>query len=83
MLHKHGVDISRDDRLLETYILCLTETHVMPEQNITGTNCLDQLHFYHNNSTDKFESVAFAYTNSVDVVSHHQIPEKYFFLSEN
>ena len=55
----------------------------MPEQNITGTNCLDQLHFYHNNSTDKFESVAFAYTNSVDVVSHHQIPEKYFFLSEN
>ena len=55
----------------------------MSEQDITGTNCLDQLHFYHNKSTDKFESVAFAYTNSVVVVSHHQIPEKYFFLSEN
>ena len=54
----------------------------MSEQDITGTNCLDQLHFYHNKSTDKFESVAFAYTNSVVVVSHHQIPEKYFFFQK-
>ena len=51
----------------------------MPEQDITGTNCLDQFHFHHNKSTDKFKSLAFACTNSVDVVSHHQIPGKSFF----
>ena len=51
----------------------------MPEQNITGKNCLDQFHFYHNKSTDKSESFAFVCTNSVDVVSHHQIPGKSFF----
>ena len=73
-LNKHGFDISEDNRLLQTDILCLTETHVM--QDITGTNCSDQFHFYHNKSTDKFENLAFACTNSVYVVSHHQIPGK-------
>ena len=79
LLNKHGIDISKDNRLLQTDILLLTETHVMPEQDITGKNCLDQFHFYHNKSTDKFESFAFVCTNSVDVVSHHQIPGKSFF----
>ena len=79
LLNKHGVDISKDNRLLQTDTLFLTETHVMPEQNITRKNCLDQFHFYHNKSTDKSESFAFVCTNSVDVVSHHQIPGKSFF----
>ena len=52
-LNKHGVDISKDKRLPET------------EQDITGTNCLDQFQFYHNKSTDKFESLVFACTNTV------------------
>ena len=78
-LNRHGVDISKDNRSIQTDVLCLTETHVMPEKDITGTNCLDQCHFYHNKSTDKFERLAFAYRNSVDVVSHHQIPRKSFF----
>ena len=80
-LNKHGFDISENNRLLQTDILCLTETHVM--QDITGTNCSDQFHFYHNKPTDKFENLAFACTNSVHVVSHHQIPGKSFFFSEN
>ena len=79
-LNRHGVDISKDNRSLQTDVLCLRETHVMPEQDITGTNCLDQCHFYHNKSTDKFERLAFACRNSVDVVSHHQIPRKSFFF---
>ena len=48
-------------------------------QDITGTNCSDQFHFYHNKSKDKFENPAFACTNSVHVVSHHQIPGKSIF----
>ena len=30
-LNKHGVDISKDNRLPQTDILCLTEIHVMPD----------------------------------------------------
>ena len=78
-LNKHDFDITKDIGLLQKDTLCLTETHVMPEQDITGANCLDQFHFYHNKSTDKFESLALACTNSVDVVSHHQISAKSFF----
>ena len=70
-LNKHGVNIAKDNRLLQTDILCLT--HVIP------CHYLDQFHFYHNKSTDKFESLTFACTNYVDVVSHHQIPGKLFF----
>ena len=40
LLNKHGVDIS-----LKTDIFCLTETRVMPEQDIIGTNCLNQSTF--------------------------------------
>ena len=46
-LNKHGGDISNNNRLLQTDILCLTEGHVMPKQDISGTNCMDQFHFYH------------------------------------
>ena len=81
--NKHDADISKDNRLPQAAILCLIETPVMPEQDIIGTNCLDQFHFYHNKLTDKFESLLFACTNSVDAVSHHQIPGNQFFLSEN
>ena len=42
LLNKHSVDISKDNRLLQTDILCLTNTYVMPDQGITGTDCLDQ-----------------------------------------
>ena len=70
-LNKHGVNIAKDNRLLQTDILCLT--HVIP------CHYLDQFHFYHNKSTDKFESLTFACTNYVAVVSHHQIPGKLFF----
>ena len=44
-LNKHGVDISKDNSLLQTNILCRTETHVIPGQDITGTKSLDQFHF--------------------------------------
>ena len=79
-LNNPRVEISKNSRLLQTDILCLTEIHVMPEQDTTGPNCLDQFHFYHNKSTDKFESLAFAYTKSLDVVSHHQVHGKSFFF---
>ena len=36
---KHGIDITKDKRLYQDDILCLTETHVTPEQN---TNMTDQ-----------------------------------------
>ena len=80
-LNKHGVDISEDNRVLQTDKFCLTETHVMSEQDITGINCLKQFQFYHNKSAGKFDSLAVACTNSVDVVSNHQIPGKSFFIS--
>ena len=38
-LNKHSVEISKDNRLLKAGILCLTETHLMSEQDITRTNC--------------------------------------------
>ena len=34
-LNKHAVDNSKDNRLLQTVILCLTKTRVIPEQDIT------------------------------------------------
>ena len=57
----------------------LTDTHVMPEQDITGTNCLGHLHVFHDKSTGKFEGPVSASRSSVDVVSHHQIPGKSLF----
>ena len=45
LLNKHGVDISKDNKSLKTDIFCLTETRFMPEQDITGTNCLNQSTF--------------------------------------
>ena len=38
-LNKHSVEISKDNRLLKAGILCLTETNLMSEQDITRTNC--------------------------------------------
>ena len=52
---KHAIDISKDKRLLQADILCLTETQIklakntqMPQQH------LSELQFLHNRSEDKF-----------------------------
>lgn len=47
----------------------------MSNQNLTGTNCLNQFLFHQNNSYDKFESQAFGCTNNVDVVCSPEILE--------
>ena len=78
-LSKHGAKISKDNRLLHVDIHWLTDQDAMPEQDVNRTNCFNQSHVYHNESTDRFDSLAFAYRHSKDTVSHHKIPRKQFF----
>ena len=67
-LKKHAIDIKCDSHLMETDILCLTETHILPEQNVDGINAvLNPLTITYNNNQDKFLSTAVGTNNSVFV----------------
>ena len=71
-LHRHAIDISHDPVLLNTDVLCLTETQLLPNyptNNIPGI--LSNFSYLHNNSNDKYQSISFCYKAHVEIVNHH------------
>ena len=71
-LHRHAVDISHDQVLLNTDVLCLTETQLLPNQDTNSiSEILNAFSCLHNNCADKFQSTSFCYKSNVDVVNYH------------
>ena len=75
---KHAVDINKDPILLETDILCLTETQLLPDQNTDKIcNNLDQLtkfEFVHKKDPDKIQSLSVDFKNQIEIFQHEQYP---------
>ena len=70
-LHKHSFDIACDQRLLESDLLCFTETQILTEQNTDSTNeCFRDFVIQHDTSPDGFQSIPFCYKHGIDIVSH-------------
>ena len=74
-LHRHAVDIAHDHELLNTDVLCLTETQLLPNQNTSDiSELLFNLKFCHNRCGDKFRSLSFCYKPSIEILKfHHDI----------
>ena len=70
-LHKLFIDIAFDQTLLESDLLCFTETQVLAEEN-TGNikECLKDFVIQDNTLPDRFQSNAFCYKHVIDIVSH-------------
>ena len=65
---KHAIDISKDKRLYQADILCLTETHITPKQTTNmADQHLSQFQFLHNISEDKFQSLSVGYRDTVRI----------------
>ena len=71
-LHRHAIDISHDQVLLNTDVLCLTETQLLP--NYPTNNISEELSnfsYLHNNSNDKYQSISFCYKAHIEIVNNH------------
>ena len=67
---KHAIDISKDKRLYQADILCLTETHITPEQTT-------------NRSGDKFQSLSVEYRDTVRIDFYDAMQGRsYVYLSK-
>ena len=65
---KHAADISKNKRLYQADILCLTETHITPEQNKNvADQQLSQFQFLYNRSEDKFHTLSVGYRDTVRI----------------
>ena len=65
-LKKHAVDLTSNKELMTTDILCLTETHILPDQDVEDiNNQLNPLTLIYNNSPDKFLSTAIGYSKVI------------------
>ena len=74
-LYKHAIDISCDHLLLKNDIICLTETQILPNQDTTVIdNTLADFKILYNNSTDKFQSLAFCFNSGIYTTNHCQSP---------
>ena len=70
-LHRHAIDISHDQILRNTDVLCLTETQLLPNQHTnTISEILNDFNYLHNNSNDKYESISFCCRPHVEIVNH-------------
>ena len=73
-LHRHAVDIWNDQELLNTDILCLTETQLLPEQDTNNiSDVLNCFNYLHNINADKFQSISFCYKSQVEVINYHHL----------
>ena len=67
-LNKHAIDIEFTSSIIDTDLLCLTETQLVPGQNTaTVQDILNNFNFFFNSGIDKFESVAVCYLKSIQV----------------
>ena len=67
-LNKHAIDIECTSSIIDTDLLCLTETQLVPGQNTaTVQDILNNFNFFFNSGIDKFESVAVCYLKSIQV----------------
>ena len=70
-LQRHAIDIAHEQRLLDTDILCLTETQLMPDHNTNNIdNTLHHFQFLHNKCNDKFQSISIGYTHLVEIFQY-------------
>ena len=81
---KHAIDISKDKRLYQADILCLTETHITPEQTTNmADQHLSQFQFLHNRSEDKFQSLSVGYRDTVRIDFYDAMQGRsYVYLSK-
>ena len=71
-LNRHTIDIAYDQELLNTDVLCLTETQLLPDQNTENVSeTLSEFQFLHNQCNDKFQSISFCYKTSIELLQYH------------
>ena len=70
-LGKHAVDIAADNSLLNSDVICLTETQLLPDTDMSHVECvLNQFTLVYNSSSFRFESLAFC-VSKVNSGLHH------------
>ena len=80
-LRKHAKDIKSDKHLMDTDVLCLTETHAIPGQSVGEINTqLAPLSILYNNNQNKFLSTAICYSDVV-FVDPYEMHERYFLFT--
>ena len=74
-LQKHITDISCDKDLMDSDVLCLTETQLLPDHD-TYAICsqLQEFRISLNSDVDKFRSIACCVKNSTLAASHEKFP---------
>ena len=81
-LRKHAVDIKSNQHLMETDLLCLTETHILPTHDVDDINAeLDPLTIVYRNCMDKFQSTAICYNRNAVVEEGYEMFEDVFLFN--
>ena len=73
-LNKHAIDIAHTDALLNSDIVCLTETQLTPDQCLTNIN--HSLNFFtisYNSSLNKYESLAICHASYLEILQHRKV----------
>lgn len=85
-LHEHAIDILNDEELMESDLLMLTETQLLPDQSVeVMESTLCDLNMLYNNSLDKYQSLAICLRDSVilDDSMHSPGVSKILFKKSN
>ena len=74
-LKLHISDIIFDKEIVESDVLCLTETQLLPDDDTTVVcSKLQDFFVSYNSNADKFQSIACAVKHPVSIMSHEKFP---------
>lgn len=77
-LNKYLTDLENDERLRKSDIICLTETQLTPNSDITEIATLPGFEVAYNDSQDRFQRIAVCATVDTNIISHTKPTGAYF-----
>ena len=73
-LKKHATDIAKESRLMESDVICLTETQIsMGEDTFNIEQTLNNFNVYFNTSEQRFLNLAICLRSSIELVTHSKM----------
>ena len=74
-LKKHAVDIAKESHLMQSDIICLTETQICIYDDVSEIEqTLSDFNIHFNTSEQKFCNLAICLCNDINVVAHKRFP---------
>ena len=72
-INKHLIDLTYDERLKKSDLICLTETQMMQRSQTEINLELNEFEIIHNTNANRFQSLVSCLKDHIGIISHEKM----------